>query len=219
VSNIRKDSTFKTPKWTLDLTSSSDVTTQQTYNHVILAAPFPSTPAVEYVDLHVTIVTTTGSGPRSGYFNMKESETLPIDILTTNEGVRHGGKAPEFNSLTSLPGTYIGVEKDGSIVKERAFKIFSLDEKSDEWLENVFGEGNLRWVFRHQVRHVPRSNGFVICLTLGRGIRSGARFLTLGLSPHTLRSKEIRDCGIQMRSSRESPNQNVVGYKMADKFS
>lgn len=62
-------------------------------------------------------------------------------MLTTYEGVRHGGKAPEFNSLT-----YHGLINE----EERAVKIFSQESISDEWLNDVFS-GNVGWVYRKEV--------------------------------------------------------------------
>jgi len=62
-------------------------------------------------------------------------------ILTTGQGFRNGGKAPEFNSLS-----YHGLVRDG----EWGVKIFSKQRISDEWLEKVF-PGTVGWVFRKEV--------------------------------------------------------------------
>jgi len=62
-------------------------------------------------------------------------------ILTTYEGVRKGGKEPEFNSIS-----YHGLLREG----EWIVKIFSQQRISDEWLQNVFN-GQVGWVYRKEV--------------------------------------------------------------------
>ena len=66
-------------------------------------------------------------------------------ILTTYEGVRKGGREPEFNSLS-----YHGLVREG----EWAVKIFSQQRISDEWLQNVFN-GQVGWVYRKEVYFYP----------------------------------------------------------------
>jgi prenylcysteine oxidase/farnesylcysteine lyase len=62
-------------------------------------------------------------------------------MLTTYEGVRKDGKAPEFNSLS-----YLGLVRED----EWAVKIFSRKYISDEWFSEVFN-GQVGWVFRKEV--------------------------------------------------------------------
>lgn len=62
-------------------------------------------------------------------------------MLTTYEGVRKGGKEPEFNSLS-----YLGLVRED----EWTVKIFSQQRISDEWLQNVFN-GQVGWVYRKEV--------------------------------------------------------------------
>ncbi|KIJ27216.1 hypothetical protein M422DRAFT_271647 [Sphaerobolus stellatus SS14] len=58
-------------------------------------APIPPQP---YIHLHVTLLTTSPT-PKSFYFHLKNA-SAPVTVLTTSEGVAHGGPKPEFNSLT-----------------------------------------------------------------------------------------------------------------------
>jgi prenylcysteine oxidase/farnesylcysteine lyase len=69
-------------------------------------------------------------------------------MLTTYDGVRQGGKEPEFNSIS-----YHGLVGEG----EWAVKIFSKERISDEWLENMF-QGQVGWVYRKEVS--PASTRF-----------------------------------------------------------
>lgn len=69
-------------------------------------------------------------------------------ILTTYEGVRQGGKEPEFNSL-SYHG-YITKDKDDA-PDQWSVKIFSKERISDEWLDTIFN-GQVGWVYRKEVR-------------------------------------------------------------------
>jgi hypothetical protein len=147
VAKLTKDLESPTPRWILELKFPGVGTTHKTYDHVILTAPGPSSPPVEYVRLHVTLLTTSSPAPRASFFNKAEGSAIPHTILTTFEGVRQGGKAPDFNSIGYHSGDYVG--KDGN--KEWAVKIFSMEKKSDEWLENAFGKGKVGWVFRKEV--------------------------------------------------------------------
>jgi len=122
------------------------------YKSVILAAPFHSTnitlpshlssqiPEQPYVHLHVTLLTTTSPTLNAKYFAMPPSSTLPQMMVTTYEGVRNGGKEPEFNSIS-----YHGLVREG----EWAAKIFSKERLSDEWLDDVFN-GQVGWVHRKE---------------------------------------------------------------------
>lgn len=123
------------------------------YKAVILAAPFHSTnialpptlsaqiPEQPYVRLHVTLLTTTAPTPNATYFSLPPSSKVPLMMLTTYEGARHGGEEPEFNSLS-----YHGLVRDG----EWGVKIFSQKRISDEWLDMMFF-GKVGWVYRKEV--------------------------------------------------------------------
>jgi prenylcysteine oxidase/farnesylcysteine lyase len=126
---------------------------KQDYTAVILAAPFHSSdivvpsaiseqiPKQPYVHLHVTLLTTTSEYPNPEYFALSPSSKPARMMLTTYEGVRKDGKAPEFNSLS-----YHGLVRED----EWAVKIFSRKYISDEWLSEVFN-GQVGWVFRKEV--------------------------------------------------------------------
>jgi prenylcysteine oxidase / farnesylcysteine lyase len=123
------------------------------YRAVIIAAPFHSTgintpswissiiPKQPYVHLHVTFVSTNSTSLRPEYLNLSPSTSKTPDmLLTTFDGARHGGKQPEFNSVS-----YHGkITEDEWIVK-----IFSKQRISDEWLGKVFK--HVGWVHRHEV--------------------------------------------------------------------
>ncbi|KIJ35920.1 hypothetical protein M422DRAFT_232724 [Sphaerobolus stellatus SS14] len=129
------------------------------FDSVILAAPFHLSnittphafhtpiPPQPYIHLHVTLLTTS-STPKSSYFHLKNT-SAPVTVLTTSEGVTHGGPNPEFNSLTyqgPLSAPFRGRE-------EHVVKLFSEQEVGDEWLRSVFGE--VTWVYRKQWDSYP----------------------------------------------------------------
>jgi len=126
------------------------------YGAVILAAPFHSTsislppalassiPSQPYVHLHVTLLTTSSPSPNPEYFGLGAGANVPNMVMTTWEGVREGGKEPEFNSLSYLGAT--GAENGDT---EWAVKIFSAKRIEDEWLENMF-QGKVGWVHRKE---------------------------------------------------------------------
>ncbi|KAH9942685.1 FAD/NAD(P)-binding domain-containing protein [Amylocystis lapponica] len=130
------------------------------YRAVILAAPFHSSgialspaalaaaiPAQPYVQLHVTLLTTTSPAPSAAYFGLKGD--VPTEVLTTWERVRAGGApAPEFNSLTyhGRVARADGAERAGA--DEWTVKIFSKERVSDEWLAGMFG--TVGWVHRKE---------------------------------------------------------------------
>lgn len=157
-------------QWTLKTSAGES----ETYDDVILAAPFHSTgirvstggvsgsvqavqnlltggddtppfvPPQPYVHLHVTLLATTASHPSPEYFGLGPNEKVPRVILTTGIRAREGGDEPEFNSLT-----YHGPVAPGR--KEEVVKIFSKQRVEDEWLAKVFG-GKVDWVLRKEVR-------------------------------------------------------------------
>jgi len=133
------------------------------YDAVIIAAPYHTSsislpddlssliPPQPYINLHVTLLTTTATTPDPEYFGYKPGEKVPTTILTSLDGVRHGGKAPEFNSLTYHGQAKIAKNEthDAQNTGEWSAKIFSMEPISDDWLARVF-QGQVGWVFRQQ---------------------------------------------------------------------
>ncbi|KAG9104026.1 hypothetical protein FRC06_006106 [Ceratobasidium sp. 370] len=130
---------------------------EETYDAVILAAPYKGTkieidapeldlekafPPVDYVHLHVTLLSTTAERPQATYFfpNAAPGTKVPQTILTTSSG----SVEPEFNSLTY----HETVRHKGQ--SKRIVKIFSKAQLDDAWLEKVFGAGTVDWVFRKE---------------------------------------------------------------------
>lgn len=131
-----------------------EVTLPETYDSVILAAPYhtltmdmPQSVATvepaEYVHLHVTLLATTSPSANPAYFGLGPDETIPSMVLTTAQGIRAGAPAPEFNSMSSH-----GRSVEGR--NEWIVKIFSKQRIEDEWIANVFS--NVGWVHRKEVR-------------------------------------------------------------------
>jgi prenylcysteine oxidase/farnesylcysteine lyase len=86
------------------------------------------------------------------YFGYKPGYKTPTSILTSLDGFRRGGKAPEFNSLS-----YHGKVKfaknethDRRETSEWVVKIFSMERISDEWLAAMF-QNQVGWVNRKEV--------------------------------------------------------------------
>jgi hypothetical protein len=83
-------------------------------------------------------------------------------VLTTWDAVRHGDdktRRPEFNSLNYL--NQIKTLKEHG-VDEWAVKIFSSERITDEWLERLFGKGQVGWVFRKEVTLFARHSHHII---------------------------------------------------------
>lgn len=129
------------------------------YDHVIIAAPIHTSgitilsspasfdPPVEYVHLHVTLLSTTSPNLNTTYFGLQKGSQTPGMLLTTWDAVRSGrGKGPEFNSIS-----YHGLIQTGKEEKEWVVKVFSKEAKSDEWLSGILGDGKLGWVHRAEV--------------------------------------------------------------------
>ncbi|KAI0273059.1 FAD/NAD-P-binding domain-containing protein [Russula aff. rugulosa BPL654] len=133
------------------------------YDAVIIAAPYHTSqislpadlssliPTQPYIRLHVTLLTTTAATPNPVYFGYKPGYKVPTTIMTSLNGLRHGGKAPEFNSLT-----YHGQAKfaknethDRRGTGEWVAKIFSMERISDEWLAAMF-QDEVGWVHRKE---------------------------------------------------------------------
>lgn len=141
--------------WRLHASGSSSK--QKTYDAVILAAPhatseiqidssalpsLASLPAVDYVNLHVTLLTTTSPTPLASFFNLPVNTRIPTSIITA-------GTIPteeRFNSINYLSA----LERPGK-PKEWVVKIFSKEAIGDEWLDAAFGPGNVGWVYRKLV--------------------------------------------------------------------
>jgi prenylcysteine oxidase/farnesylcysteine lyase len=153
------------------------------YDAVIIAAPYHSSrislpddlssiPDQPYIHLHVTLLTTTATTPDPEYFGFKPSDKIPTTILTSLDGVRHGGKAPEFNSLTYHGQAKIAGNEthDAQGTGEWSVKIFSMEPISDDWLAKVFQE-QVGWVFRKEVTCFP----FLSTLGIDENISSGIR--------------------------------------------
>ncbi|PPQ63712.1 hypothetical protein CVT24_004292 [Panaeolus cyanescens] len=159
--NVFLDTTVKsiTPKngpshlWTLKSDRGS-----VDYQAVVFAAPFHSTgivvpntiseqiPPQPYVNLHVTLLSTTSPTANPAYFGLPSDAIVPRMLLTTYQGAREGHSKPEFNSMS-----YHGEVREG----EWAVKIFSDHELSDEWLSDMF-LGQVGWVHRKVWNAYPK---------------------------------------------------------------
>jgi len=182
----------------IDRKSSSQWTVQSDkgaidYRAVILAAPYHTSditlpsdlssliPKQPYIHLHVTLLTTSAPTPNAEYFGLTKGEKAPTTILTTLDGVRNGGRAPEFNSLNYLTSLSLSEEvtqkdeesqghndtqqdeaahnstvsvEDAAAKDEWVVKIFSMAPVSDEWLAHMF-QGQVGWVLRKEWDSYP----------------------------------------------------------------
>ncbi|KAL0580679.1 hypothetical protein V5O48_001320 [Marasmius crinis-equi] len=128
------------------------------YRGVILAAPLHQTgidlpssivsqvPEQPYVHLHVTLLSTTATSVDPAYLSLSPASKVPPTLLTTYQGARTGGKAPEFNSIS-----YHRKINDN----EWNVKIFSEEKISDKWLNTTFG-GQVGWVHRKEWDAYPK---------------------------------------------------------------
>ncbi|KAI0063132.1 FAD/NAD-P-binding domain-containing protein [Artomyces pyxidatus] len=137
------------------------------YKAVILATPYHTSdiilpsdlskliPKQPYIHLHVTLLSTTAPSYNPEYFGLAKGAKAPQMVLTTLDGVRNGGKVPEFNSINYLRKI---VKKNATEAKEGpeewAVKIFSMAPVSDEWLSNLF-QGQVGWVLRKEWDSYP----------------------------------------------------------------
>ncbi|KAG8713194.1 hypothetical protein FRC09_018986 [Ceratobasidium sp. 395] len=123
------------------------------YDAVIIANPLPLSktrfvklpqlslfPAVKYLHLHVTLLTTTTPALLPGYFKVDNSSALPGTVLTTAAY----GTQPQFNSIRYQAT----IERNG--VTEYVVKIFSLEKIADATLATWFGQGKVGWVYRKE---------------------------------------------------------------------
>ncbi|KAG8723133.1 hypothetical protein FRC09_004588 [Ceratobasidium sp. 395] len=136
------------------------------YDAVIIANPLPlsktalvnlpqpsSFPAVKYLHLHVTLLTTTTPALLPGYFKVDNSSALPGTVLTTAAY----GTQPQFNSIRYQAT----IERNG--VTEYVLKIFSLEKITDATLATWFGQGKAGWVYRKEwdaYPYFPPTNKF-----------------------------------------------------------
>lgn len=124
------------------------------FDAVIIAVPLPVAniafinlpqpmffPKVDYVQLHVTIVSTTTPAVLPAYFKGKPSDVLPGTILTTAEY----GTQPEFHSFRYTDE----IKRNGHT--EYIVKIFSKAEITDTTLNTLFGQGGIGWRLRKVV--------------------------------------------------------------------
>jgi len=133
------------------------------YDAVVIAAPYHTShislptdlssliPPQPYIHLHVTLLTTTAPTPNPVYFGYKPGYKVPTTILTSLDGVRRGGKAPEFLSLSYLGQVKFAKDEphDGRETGERVVKIFSMERISDDWLAAMF-QNQVGWVLRKE---------------------------------------------------------------------
>jgi prenylcysteine oxidase/farnesylcysteine lyase len=135
------------------------------YDAVVIAAPYHNShislptdlssliPPQPYIRLHVTLLTTTAATPNPVYFGYKPGYKVPTTILTSLDGFRRGGKAPEFNSLSYHGQAKLAGDEshDKRETDEWVVKIFSMEPISDEWLATMF-QNQVGWVLRKEVR-------------------------------------------------------------------
>jgi len=159
------------------------------YDAVVIAAPYDTSqislpadlssliPTQPYIHLHVTLLTTTAATPNPVYFGYKPGHKVPTTILTSLDGLRRGGKAPEFNSLS-----YHGQAKfaknethDTQGTSEWVVKFFSMERISDEWLAAMF-QDEVGWVHRKEVCSCNRASNR--SYNLGTLISSGTHILS-----------------------------------------
>jgi len=139
------------------------------YDAVVIAAPYHTSrislpahlssliPPQPYIRLHVTLLTTTAETPNPVYFGYKLGSKAPTIVLTSYDGVRHGGRAPEFNSVSYL-GRVKSAKNEthgGQSTGEWVVKIFSMEPISDEWLATMF-QNQVGWVLRKEWDSYPR---------------------------------------------------------------
>jgi prenylcysteine oxidase/farnesylcysteine lyase len=162
-------------KWTVTSSIGS-----RTYDAVILAAPFhlsnislPSSlaaeiPAQPYLQVHVTLLTTTAPGPNATFLGAQNASAPPNSVLVTLNATR-GGNGPVFSELVYL-AKLNGTGEGGA--DEFVVKLFSPKALDDAFLDMLF-EGRVGWTLRHTVR------GFYL-FNLGLGddhrCASGTRF-------------------------------------------
>ncbi|KAG8731551.1 hypothetical protein FRC11_003763, partial [Ceratobasidium sp. 423] len=172
-----------------------------TYDAIIIAAPLPLTniefintaskpssfPKVNYLHLHVTLLTTTTPSLLPTYFKVDNSSALPGTVLTTAE---YGSK-PQFNSIRYQAK----IERNGKT--EYVVKIFSPGEISDDTLATLFGKGSIGWVFRKEwdayPYYPPRSDFPPIKLDKGLYYVNSMEGLFSTMETETISSRNVVD--------------------------
>lgn len=161
------------------------------YDAVVIAAPYHTSqislpadlssliPTQPYIHLHVTLLTATAATPNPVYFGYKPGYKVPTSILTSLDGFRRGGKAPEFNSLT-YHGRAKFAKNETHETGEWVVKIFSLQRISDEWLAAMF-QNKVGWVFRKEVCSCNRASKRAC--KLGTLLPSGTHILSYPQRP------------------------------------
>ncbi|KAG8924764.1 hypothetical protein FRC02_010206, partial [Tulasnella sp. 418] len=151
------------PKWVLTAsTGSSRAVDFGPYDYVVLAAPAqlsditfigcsPSFSPTPYVDLFVTFVSTTSRYPQTSFFGLNSTSLGFTSVLTSAETARTSQRPPpDFLSI----GNWGTVVRNGTT--EYIYKTLSLDYKSDQWLQKVYGP--IGWVYRKPWKAFPVFN-------------------------------------------------------------
>ncbi|CUA74616.1 hypothetical protein RSOLAG22IIIB_05623 [Rhizoctonia solani] len=172
-----------------------------TFDAVIVAAPLPLTniefintanrpskfPKVNYLHLHVTLLTTTTPSLLPGYFKLDNSSALPGTVLTTAEY----GPKPQFNSIRYQAT----INRNGKT--EYIVKMFSPAKISDETLATLFGKESIGWVFRKEwdayPYYPPRSDYPPIKLDKGLYYVNSMEGLFSTMETETISSRNVVD--------------------------
>ncbi|CAE7134529.1 unnamed protein product [Rhizoctonia solani] len=169
------------------------------FDAVILAAPLPLTnikltntaqpspfPRVDYVHLHVTLLTTTTPSLLPTYFKTDNS-TLPGTVITTAE---YSSK-PQFNSIRYQAT----IERGGKT--EYVVKMFSMAKVSDRTLATLFGKDSIGWVFRKEwdayPYYPPRSDYPPVKLDRGLYYVNSMEGLFSTMETETISSRNVVD--------------------------
>ncbi|CAE6509823.1 unnamed protein product [Rhizoctonia solani] len=171
------------------------------FDAVIVAAPLPLTnikftntanqpssfPKVDYLHLHVTLLTTTTPSLLPNYFKVDDSSALPGTVLTTAE---YGSK-PQFNSIRYQAS----IERNGKT--EYVVKIFSPAKISDDTLAALFGKGTIGWLFRKEwdayPYYPPRSDYPPVKLDKGLYYVNSMEGLFSTMETETISSRNVVD--------------------------
>lgn len=179
------------PQWYIGTKSGEG----ETYDAVIIATPWHNADitllntesrvkAKPFVHLHVTLLTTTTSGPDPRYFGLGIQDSVPKTILTSDESIRRAvreknnrtqtcdgvdcqadakrgasKKQPKMdffslNYLRPLRPRESKLTADDS-AKEYVVKIFSHEVMTDDLLDRLFGLSTITWVKRHEWDSYP----------------------------------------------------------------
>ncbi|KAG9091270.1 hypothetical protein FS749_016670 [Ceratobasidium sp. UAMH 11750] len=170
------------------------------YDAVVLANPLPlsriqflnlpqpsSLPAVQYLHLHVTLLTTTTPALLPAYFKVDNSSALPGTVLTTAES----GIQPKFNSIRYQAT----IQRNGNT--EYVIKIFSKTKITDVTLATLFGQGKVGWVYRKEwdayPYFPPRSDYPPVKLDQGLYYINAMEGLWSTMETETIASRNVAD--------------------------